>query len=365
MLQCKHMAARPETAALPARDRLLSLIEAFAGRPVLMVADLVLDRYLYGAPKRVSREAPVLILQLERETLVPGGGANAAVNVRALDGTPVVAGRVGDDQAGGDLVALLDARQVETGLILRTRGVPTPIKTRVLGGAPPTLQPPIVRLDTGEPAPLDEGQQAELISRIEGALARLASRPTVAVMSDYGYGAADPSWAPRVRQLLGHEARLLVDSRYRCNAFPADATTPNQEEAEALVGRPLTSAQDILDAAPRLLAGRPFILVTRGSQGMALIEPAGDRARVAFIPAAGAHRVTDVTGAGDTVIGAFALALAAGADALEAALLANFAGGVVVSKPGTATADRRELAAAVKGGEETLARVALHSGSGS
>jgi rfaE bifunctional protein kinase chain/domain len=307
-----------------------------------MLIDLVADRFVLGAPKRISREAPVLILRWAGETVAPGGGANAAANVRALDGRPLPVGCVGDDESGRALVAAFAHRDIESAGLMTRRDWPTPTKTRILAGFPTGIKQQIVRFDREEPRALDDGERRTLAARI----AAHAGRARVAVLSDYGCGAVLPELLPAVRAALGADSMVLVDSRFRLGDFRgADAATPNEEEAEALHGGPLDSGTGV-DAAGESLRTRlgcRFLLVTRGSRGMALFEPAGS----AHVPVHGTDQVADVTGAGDTVIGAFALALAAGATPLEATLLADYAGGVVVMKSGTATLSRAELAAAI------------------
>jgi rfaE bifunctional protein kinase chain/domain len=318
------------------------LVEALADQPVFMLIDLVADRFVLGAPKRISREAPVLILRWAGETVAPGGGANAAANVRALDGRPLPVGCVGDDESGRALVAAFAQRDIESAGLMTRRDWPTPTKTRILAGFPTGIKQQIVRFDREAPRVLDDDERRTLAAKI----AAQAGRARVAVLSDYGCGAVLPELLPAVRAALGADSMVLVDSRFRLGDFRgADAATPNEEEAEALHGGPLDSGAGV-DAAGESLRARlgcRFLLVTRGSRGMALFEPGGS----AHVPVHGTDQVADVTGAGDTVIGTFALALAAGATPLEATLLADYAGGVVVMKSGTATLTRAELAAAI------------------
>ena len=327
---------------LPDLDRLLALIDRFAGREVLMLVDAVADRFVHGAPKRISREAPVLILRWEREQVEPGGGANAAANLRALGGIPLPVGFVGDDAAGEGLLATLRERDIPVAGLLRRRGWPTPTKTRILAGFPTGIKQQVVRLDREEFRPLDDAETAELVRRLEA----YGGRAAIAVLSDYGYGSVPPELLPTVRRALVEGGSVLVDSRFRLAAYHgADGATPNEEEAEALHG-------DLLDAPPGIdrageslrarLAAR-FLLVTRGSRGMALFT----RDAAVHVPVHGSDQVADVTGAGDTVIGTLALALAAGATPVEATLLANYAGGLVVMKMGTATITADELRAAI------------------
>jgi len=327
---------------IPERERLLQLVDELAGRPVLMLVDPVVDRFLHGAPKRISREAPVLILRWMGESLALGGGANAAANIRALGGEPLPVGCVGDDEAGGELLTALRAAGIATGGMVVRAGWPTPTKTRILAGFPSGAKQQVVRFDREEPGEPDEEIRAALTER----LGRWRGRARVGILSDYGYGAVVPELAAVVRDALAPDGQVLVDSRFRLGEFhDVDGATPNQEEAEALFGDSFDDDATVgrATAAIREVMRARFLLVTRGSRGMAL----GDVDGTAHIPVHGSSQVADVTGAGDTVIGTFALALAAGATPLEAALVANYAGGIVVMKAGTATVSPRELREAI------------------
>jgi len=200
-----------------------------------------------------------------------------------------------------------------------------------------------VRYDVEETLTLTEEERG----RFSDLLQRWAGETRVAILSDYGYGAVEPRMLARVRVALGDEATLLADSRFRLGEFAGlDGATPNEEEAEALLGSSINDDMDRLEQAGRRLCerlGARFLLITRGSRGMSLFRPEVS----AHLPVSGTDQVADVTGAGDTVIGTFALALAAGAFPLEAALLANYAGGVVVMKMGTATCSPEELRRAI------------------
>ena len=335
------LSAAPET---PRIERLLELVDAFAGQPVLMLVDLVADRFVTGHPKRISREAPVLILRWAGEALAPGGGANAVANVRALGGRPLPVGCVGDDADGRELVAALAARGVPTDGVVSVPGWSTPAKVRILAGSPTGIKQQVVRYDREPDQAAPESARAALAAH----LAARAGRARVAVISDYGYGAATPELVPAVRAALGAGGVLIADSRFRLGEFRGlDGATPNQEEAEALSGLRLDGSGEALAAGGerlRATLATAFVLVTRGSRGMSLFAADG----AVHVPVHGTDQVADVTGAGDTVIGTFALALAAGATPLEATLLANYAGGVVVMKTGTATLGRDELQAAIR-----------------
>ena len=328
-----------EVPSLPTTERLLEIIARMDGQPILMLVDLVADRFITGSPKRISREAPVLILTHEEEIMTPGGGANALANVAALGGNPLPLGIVGDDANGSLLLEAIQDLGIDTGGILKRAGFRTPTKTRVLGGGRHSIKQQIVRFDIEDHIELT----SEEIEQFEDQMSNWSGQATVAVLSDYGYGAVSPGLLPKMRQSLGDNGTVLCDSRYRLGDFAGlDGATPNEEEAETLLGAPIAETQEqLLAAGSRLvemLAAR-FLLITRGSYGMSLF----DNGLCCQIPVHGTDQVADVTGAGDTVIGSFALALAAGASPLEAALIADYASGVVVMKQGTATLDRAEL----------------------
>jgi rfaE bifunctional protein kinase chain/domain len=327
----------------PVRERLHALVDRFAGTRVAVAGDFVLDRFVLGLPKRISREAPVLILRYTREENVLGGGANTVANVAALGGVAVPAGAVGRDAEGDTLVALFEAAGADTSLLLRVGSYPTPTKTRILGGGAHSIKQQVVRIDREGTMPPDETIRRDLSEAVEKA----AAAAPVLVLSDYGYGSCRPEWIA-----VGRRARtglsVLVDSRFRLLDYAgADAATPNEEELERASNAPLDETEEAFERAARSVLerlGSPALLVTRGSRGMALLEPG---AATVSIPVFGTDQVADVTGAGDTVIATFALARAAGATFREAAILSNLAGGLVVMKMGTATVSPRELAAAI------------------
>jgi D-glycero-beta-D-manno-heptose-7-phosphate kinase len=328
--------------------RLLDVVAAFRGRRIVVVGDLVCDEFVHGDIARVSREAPVLILEHARTQVVPGGAGNAVANLRALGASPVPVGVVGADAAGDALLATLRAAGVRTSGIRAERGYGTPTKSRVLAGGVHTRRQQIVRIDRGS-------RHGELPL---GALARLARRLSAALrgadallVADYGYGAAPPSLLAGLPK--GRVPSIVtVDSRERVGAFRrVTACTPNQEEVERALGLAGPPSDRAVPRAARDLlrrTGNEAVLVTRGAKGMVLLERGkGPHA----IPAFGAGEVADVTGAGDTVIAVFTLARASGATFLEAAELANVAAGLVVMKYGTATVSPREMTRAIREGD--------------
>ena len=325
------------------RQRLLALIRSFTGRRIVVAGDFVLDRFLYGHPRRISREAPVLILRFSREESLPGGAGNTAANVRSLGGVPVPVGATGTDEPGRVLREALRARGIAEEGLQEVSGYRTPTKTRILAGAPHAIKQQIVRYDIEDTLPDDAALSAGLIR----ALREAAQDADGAILSDYGYGAVSPDAVAPLRAALPDGARICVDSRHRLPRYVGvDAATPNEEELEECAGETIDSEEGLAKAgfALRDRMRCNCLLVTRGSRGMALFDGESPQ----MIPVHGTDQVADVTGAGDTVLAAFALALSAGATPLEAALLANFAGSVVVMKMGTSVATPEELTAAVE-----------------
>jgi rfaE bifunctional protein kinase chain/domain len=335
---------------LPGKDRLLALVSAFQGRRIAVVADLVMDEFLNGRVERISREAPVLILQYEGSDLRLGGGANAVHNIKTLGGEPFPVGFVGNDVTGRSLTALLKRKNIRTIGVGRAKGYGTPLKTRILGGGFHSTRQQIVRMDRTQP--LSETARRWSEDHVRRALRRVGVVDGVLV-SDYGLGLVTRE-VLRLATLYArkHRAPLTADSRHALLGLAGvTAVTPNEPEVEEALGIAIGHDMKKLEKAGRALQARlktPSVLVTRGSDGMSLFE-AGAPPR--HIPVFGSDEVADVTGAGDTVIATFTLALAAGASAFEAAHLANIAGGLVVMKRGTATVSARELRHAIRHAE--------------
>jgi rfaE bifunctional protein kinase chain/domain len=285
-----------------------------------------------------------VILRFTSEDLLPGGAGNAAANVRSLGGEPAAVGIVGADENGRALRRALTDRGIDDRGLVEEDGYHTPAKTRILGGAPNANKQQIVRYDV-ETDPAASAAAHRAVER-SAAAARDAAG---ALLSDYGYGAVGPDAVAPLRRALPAGAAITVDSRHGLRRYAGvDAATPNEEELEEIAGSRLSTdeARDRAAAGLRAETGCRSLLVTLGSRGMALYGDGG--AAPHRIPVHGTAQVADVTGAGDTVLAAFALALAAGATPLEAALLADFAGGIVVMKMGTATATPDELTAAIE-----------------
>ncbi len=332
---------------MTARD-LAALVRRFRGRRILVLADLVADEFLYGRVQRVSREAPVLILQYDGTDVRLGGGANAVHNIRTLGGTPLPFGVVGRDDHGRRLRALLRERGIATSRVAVDPAYVTPVKTRILGGGVHSTKQQMVRID--KVTRLAERSPAR--RALLAALRRFEGRVDGVLVSDYGFGLLTPEL---VRAAIAFARRrripVTVDSRFDLLSFRGmTAVTPNEPEVEAALGVTIGHDRGRLEAAGRTLLRRldaRAVLITRGSDGMALFEKGRPPLHV---PIHGSDEVADVTGAGDTVIATFTLALAAGAAPADASRLANYAGGIVVMKRGTATVAAAELSAAVAGG---------------
>jgi rfaE bifunctional protein kinase chain/domain len=329
------------------RERLLRTIRDLRGRRVLVLADLVADEFVYGRIDRVSREAPVLILRHDGSELRLGGGANAVANIRSLGGVPVPMGVVGRDAHGRRLRALLRARGIDARHVRAEAGYATPVKSRILAGGAHSTKQQVVRID--RIASLAERPAAA--RRLIAALRRYRGLVDGVLVSDYGLGLLTPAVVEAaIAFARRRRVPVTVDSRYGLVRFRGmTAVTPNEPEVEAALGVTIGHDPGRLEAAGRTLLRRlaaDAVLITRGSDGMALFE----RGRPPLhVPIHGSDQVADVTGAGDTVIAAFTLALAAGATAADAARLSNCAGGIVVMKRGTATVSAAELRAAVRG----------------
>ena len=331
------------------QDRLAQLVREFPRCRVVVVGDAVADQFLYGEISRVSREAPVMILRHERTETVPGGAANCAANLAALGARVALVGVVGTDESGRALVGQLQALGVDCQNVISVPAQTTATKVRILAGHAHSTRQQVIRVDY-EDAPLtDASVKAQLAARVRAACAEADA----VIISDYNYGVACAEVIEALRAALRERAvPVLVDSRFRLFDFAGfTSATPNEDEVEHVIGHRLNDTATLDQAAADLCRrlGYKALLVTRGPGGMALVE----EGRAALhIPAVGAREAVDVTGAGDTVIATYALALARGATFADAAHLANHAGGLVVMKRGTATVAPDELLASVLGNDE-------------
>jgi rfaE bifunctional protein kinase chain/domain len=324
--------------------------DEFPRKKIMIVGDLVADQFLQGTITRVSREAPVFIMRHDQTQTLPGAAANAAVNVASLGGQAVLVGIVGSDDNGTALLEKLEEARVDRKHIVSTSEVRTTTKIRVLAGQEHAARKQVIRIDY-EPAPF---LSSEVIKTIRENILAAVSDVDAIVISDYNYGVA----APEVIKTVNESAKekgipVIVDSRFRLNDFPGAASaTPNQDEVEQIAGRRISDEKELAAFCAELREKLDYraLLVTRGNNGILLLEK---NAPPVSLEAVGSKEPIDVTGAGDTVIAAYALGLASGLSFLDAAKVANHAGGVVVMKRRTASVSADELIGALKAEGDT------------
>ena len=323
-------------------------VEQFNTKTIVLLGDFVADEFQYGEISRVSREAPVLILKHRETQIVPGGGANAANNLASLGARVLPVTAVGDDAAGDALIAHFRRLRVNVSGIVRVKGWTTPTKSRFLAGWTHTVGQQVLRVDYEPKSPLPDAVQKKLQQRL---FTNLRVVHALAV-SDYGFGVATPELVQQASAKRKRALPVTLDARYHLHRYAKagiTSATPNEAELEAeqhtSIGQ---DATELMRAGYATLSEMKLqsLMVTRGRHGASLFEPAD---RFAQIPVHGSDQAVDVTGAGDTVLAAYTLALACGASPLEAAHIANIAGGLVVMKRGTATVSRQELLDAIRG----------------
>ncbi len=332
-------------------ERLLELVDAAGDRQVAVIGDVIADEFIHGRLSRVSREAPVLILEYDGTTVVPGGAGNAAANVAALGARARLVGLLGAGDADRRVARALPRGVDRAGLIRAGGGYHAPVKTRILAGGVHSTRQQVVRIDRETDIPDDPGTRLAF----ERAARAAAADCDAVLVSDYGSGLVRPGLVAGIRRAAarrGAPVPIVVDSRYGLLRYRGvTACTPNEAEVEQALALTIGDDPEQLERAGRTLLERlraEGLVLTRGRRGMAVFVPGR---RTAHIPVFGTDEVADVTGAGDTVIATIALALAAGASLLEAATLANYAGGLVVMKRGTATVSADELRRAVRSGQ--------------
>jgi rfaE bifunctional protein kinase chain/domain len=322
-------------------ERLRKIVESFSKITITVVGDLVADEFVFGEISRVSREAPVLILKHRERTVVPGGGANAINNLAELGVNVLPVGVIGDDEVGRLLLKVFRHKRIPLSGVLKDKSYTTVTKTRILAGMTHTARQQVVRVDREPETAPNHHLRRELVL----AAREYAHASDALLISDYGYGAASPAILNAIRERGRLDGiPVILDSRYRMLEYSgAIAATPNEPEVEAALDLRIGNDWSRLCSAGEQVMSRmklQSLVITRGRDGMAAF--AGKHKPV-DIPIFGSDQVADVTGAGDTVIATFAAAFAAGASTEEAAQLANYAGGIVVMKRGTATVSRQEL----------------------
>ncbi|MEC8951876.1 MAG: PfkB family carbohydrate kinase [Acidobacteriota bacterium] len=328
-------------------NRFLELIDGLANKHVAIIGDVIADEFIYGRIERVSREAPVLILNYDSSEIVAGGAGNAANNVAALGGQSWLCGLLGRDPVGESLLAGFQDG-VETSSLVRPHRYRTPTKTRILAGGVHSAKQQVVRIDRTPPS-FDSSTSKVFLRAVQ----RAVRGCDAVILSDYGSGLVTPALAKTIKLQVTKTKRrrpvpIVIDSRYHLLDYKGfTACTPNEGEVEQLLGFTIGEDTKTLEKAGRTMLKRlqmAATLITRGSRGMALFER---KQRTAHVPIFGSDEIVDVTGAGDTVIATLTLALAAGASMFEATRLANYASGLVVMKRGTATVTVEELREAV------------------
>ncbi len=329
---------------------LLQALPMLRDRSILVLGDLFLDEYIVGRATRLSREAPVPVLEFDRRFFLPGGAANPAHNISGLESIAHQIGVVGDDEAGRTLVNHLHQAGIATSGLVTDPTRPTTTKTRVVAEGTLVFPQQLARIDQVERRPLDRKINAQIVDHLQ----EIAPRVEALLLSDYKTGVVnEETIATALRVSRQHRKLITVDSQgdlYKFKSF--DLVKCNRGEAEAMLGRELRTDVDFQHAGESLLAelGSSAILITRGGEGMSLISREEGSLH---IPAANRTEVFDVTGAGDTVIAIVTLALAAGLGLAAGVYISNYAAGLVVRKLGNANPSHEELAWAIRNWPES------------
>lgn len=322
-------------------QRLLDIATIFSGKRIIVWGDFILDEYLYGTTRRVSREAPVLVLNYKGREYALGGAGNSLFNLLSLGANPIPVGVIGRDSAGERIIQLLKANNIQTKYLIQTNKFPTPTKSRILAGEETARKQQILRIDYEGKVPDDISIQERLLKN----LINLKDSSLALLISDYNYYVVKKEIYKQILpKFRKSQIPVTLDSRFRILNFKGvTVSTPNESEVEEAFKIEFNSDEKLIQSTGRRLLKQTeakAVLITRGSKGMVLFE----RGKAPWaIPIQGTTDIVDVTGAGDTVISVFTLALACGSSYREAANLANFAGGVVVMKKGTAAIAVEEL----------------------
>lgn len=320
---------------MPHRDEMMKFIDGFAGKKIMVVGDLMLDRFIYGSVDRISPEAPVPVVRVKNEVNKLGGSGNVVQNIKALGAEPVLIGITGDDQEAETVQQLMESSALSTDGVIKISGRPTTIKTRILAE-----RQQVVRLDNEDDEALNGGILTKVLERID----KFLGAADAVIVSDYSKGLVTEKLMEHLTSSLEEGKLLAIDpkpSNHRCYKN-AGVITPNFKETSEISLVKIKDDKDLVEAASRIfeMLNCKSLLITLGEKGMAIFD--GPNSAMKSLDTR-AREVFDVTGAGDTVISAFSLAKAAGADMLTAAEIANYAAGIVVSKLGTATVTSSEL----------------------
>jgi D-glycero-beta-D-manno-heptose-7-phosphate kinase len=321
------------------KKKLEELVGSFNKAKVLVIGDIMLDEFIWGKVSRISPEAPVPVVRVTSQSFVLGGSANVANNIHSLQGKVAIAGVIGDDDIGKKMVAEFQKRDIDTELVITDKTRPTTLKTRIIAHSQQ-----IVRVDREKTEAMDESISTQFIEGTK----KIIDDIDAIIIEDYGKGVITPRLLKEVLQLARQHKKIVsVDPKIDHFALykKVDVITPNHHEAGAFIGAEITDEASLLTVGRRLveILEGTAVLITRGEEGMSLFESNGD---ITHIPTV-AKEVYDVSGAGDTVIGTLTLALSVKGSLKEAAMLSNFAAGLVVGKVGVATVSPEELIAAI------------------
>lgn len=327
------------------KEKLVSYIEKLREPKILVIGDLAMDEMVYGDAERISREAPVLILQHTKTKPILGGASNAAHNVATLnDGKISVIGVFGEDYQAEQLDETFKQANIDTKYVVRDKTRKTITKTRILGSITTSITQQIVRIDRQTNAPLSETTEKLVIKNIESAIQDC----DLVILSNYHIGTLTENVINKTIELAKkYNKKVVVDAQKDLGTYKGiTSMTPNLPDTQKSVGFPLTDISALEKAGDKLLAetNAEAILITCGADGMFVAEP---NKKYTKIPVFNKSEVFDVTGAGDTVTAVYSLALAAGADPVYAALIGNVAASIVVRQLGCATTTVEELLSAV------------------
>ena len=327
----------------PTFERYREIVGGFPGVPLGVVGDLVADIYIYGKPSKLSREAPVMIVQFEEERLIPGSGGNSICNLAVLGAQVRAIGAIGNDEMGRRLAGILEDLGVDTeGLVIDPEQT-TVTKTRILAGDLHTSKQQVIRIDREPRVAVSPKTEEAILAHVQSIRGDVKGL----LISDYGYNLVSPATIPGILEQFRDQV-VVADSRHRIGECKgAWMVKPNEAEAIAATGISIETEEDACRAGEALLeqTGSRSVLLTRGNQGMILFEPGK---RPDPIPICGGRDIVDVTGAGDTVVSVALLSLAAGGTFPEAARLANYAASVAVMKRGAGTVTQEELLARIR-----------------
>lgn len=333
------------------KKKLIEIVRSFSRLRIMVIGDLVLDEYLFGKSSRISREAPVPIVDLEGAEVRAGGAANTCANASTMGAKVTAVGVVGGDRSGELLRKVLRQNGINDRSVYTVKNRATTTKTRVLAGDIHTTRQQLLRIDRGERKPLPEKLSRKIAERI----IKLAESHDAVALSDYGFGILSQPVLTALAK-ISETKPVVADSRFDLMKLSkVTAVTPNEPETEQALNIKLLGEKEVAWAGKALLKklGCEMVLITRGNKGMALIQRGK---KTLFLPIAQDKEAVDVTGAGDSVVSAFTLALAAGATPEESAFIANHAGSVAVSRSGAVAVRWEELIASIEFSQDNLAR---------